>query len=168
MFEYLYPDLYCESIFDIPYNKLLSLKRNFLIFDLDNTLAPFNVTFPPEEVIRHIQQLKNSGFSICILSNNKPERVEAFNRPLGLYYIAKAKKPGKSGVMRALSLMNGSPEKAVMIGDQIFTDVWCGNRCKLYSILVKPVSPRDEWSVKLKRGPEKIVINRYLKKNRKI
>ena len=52
-----------------------------------------------------------------------------------------------------------------MIGDQVFTDVWAGNRMGMVSILVSPISEKDEWITKIKRGAEKIVLRRYRQLN---
>ena len=45
------------------------------------------------------------------------------------------------------------------IGDQIFTDIWGGNRAGVYTILVKPVEVGGEgWFIALKRKLEKLFI----------
>ena len=62
--------------------------------------------------------------------------------------------------------MNLEPENIGVVGDQVFTDVWGGNRCKMFTILTKPIDTRDIWITKLKRPLEKIVIKRYLKSNK--
>ena len=54
-------------------------------------------------------------------------------------------------------------EEAVIVGDQIFTDVYGGNLVGIQTILVQPVSDRDEWKTKIKRGIEKRVIRSYEK-----
>lgn len=50
------------------------------------------------------------------------------------------------------------------VGDQIFTDVIGAKRCKMKSILVKPVNPKEFWYTKWKRPMEAWLIKRYLKK----
>ena len=49
------------------------------------------------------------------------------------------------------------------VGDQIFTDVWGANRCKMFSILVKPVAKKDLWMTRFKRPIENLIIKKYLK-----
>ena len=51
----------------------------------------------------------------------------------------------------------------LFIGDQLFTDVWGANRTGLYSILVKPMNPKEEIQIVLKRYLEKIVLFFYLR-----
>ena len=164
MFKSLYPKEYRPSVFEIDYDRLKNEGRFGLIFDLDNTVAPFDVPLPDEKTARFFRGLRESGFGLCLLSNNAGDRVEKFNESLGLCAISKAGKPGGKGVKKALALLGADEGRAALIGDQIFTDVWCGNRLGIYTVLVKPMSDRDELSVKLKRGLEKIVIRSYLKK----
>lgn len=54
-------------------------------------------------------------------------------------------------------------DEIASVGDQIFTDVIGAKRCKMQSILVKPVDSRDFWYTKWKRPMEAWLIKRYLK-----
>ena len=47
------------------------------------------------------------------------------------------------------------------MGDQLFTDVYGANRAGLYSVLVKPMNPREEIQIVLKRYLEKPVLWSY-------
>lgn len=58
-------------------------------------------------------------------------------------------------------------ENIAAIGDQIMTDVIGANRCKMFSILVKPINEKDIWITKLKRPLENKIINNYLNKLKK-
>ena len=78
---------------------------------------------------------------MMILSNNTGERVEPFARVLGLPYIAKGKKPLKSGVRRALAAMGTAPGETLMVGDQVFTDILAGKNGGLPTLLVRPIRP---------------------------
>ena len=53
------------------------------------------------------------------------------------------------------------------VGDQLFTDVWGANRTGLYSILVKPINPKEEIQIVLKRYLEAIVLMFYRKRLKK-
>lgn len=161
MFKRFYPTYYYESVQQIDYDDLLKQGKTSLIFDLDNTLAPFDVVYPDDNIISFISGLKEKGFKVALVSNNKGNRVEIFNEKLGLPVVSKAGKPKLGGITKAIDLMDTQKEKCVMIGDQMFTDVWVGNRLGITSILVKPIANRDEFTVKLKRGAEKKVFKRY-------
>lgn len=54
-------------------------------------------------------------------------------------------------------------ESTVFIGDQLFTDVWGAKRAGIPNILVKPIHPREEIQIVLKRYLEKIVLYFYRK-----
>ena len=66
-----------------------------------------------------------------------------------------------------MKILNLKPENIAVVGDQVFTDVFGGNRCKMFTILTKPIDTRDIWLTRLKRPWEKIVINKYLRKENK-
>ena len=53
------------------------------------------------------------------------------------------------------------------MGDQLFTDVWGAKRAGMYTILVKPIHPKEEIQIVLKRYLEKIVLYFYKKDREK-
>ena len=55
----------------------------------------------------------------------------------------------------------------VFIGDQLFTDVWGAKKAGIYSILVKPIHPKEEIQIVLKRRLERIVLYFYKKSLKK-
>lgn len=86
---------------------------------------------------------------------------------LNLPYFNLATKPFKRGFKKAINLLEEKEENIAAVGDQIFTDVIGANRCKLYSILVKPIAEKDLLVTKIKRPLENIIIKRYLRKRGK-
>ena len=60
-----------------------------------------------------------------------------------------------------MDLMGTTPENTLFVGDQLFTDVWGAKRAGIYSILVKPIHPKEEIQIVLKRYLEKIVLFFY-------
>ena len=71
-----------------------------------------------------------------------------------------AKKPLKLGFKKVQDILKEKPENIAVVGDQIFTDVLGGNRCKMFTILIVPRDTRDIWLTKLKRPFEKVIIKR--------
>ena len=163
MLKRFYPQQYLPSVYDINFDALFNDGKKFLLIDIDNTLAPHDVPEPDEKILNFFRGLAERGFKVCLISNNKPKRVELFNKSLGLCAVPKAGKPKRRAVLQALALLGGTVSEAALIGDQLFTDVWCGNRTGVYTVLVKPISARDEWTVKLKRLPEKFIFKFYLR-----
>ncbi|PKM96167.1 MAG: YqeG family HAD IIIA-type phosphatase [Firmicutes bacterium HGW-Firmicutes-1] len=167
MFERFFPSAFYDSIFEVEYKKLKDEGYKGLMFDIDNTLVPFDVAHPTQEIIDLFTQLKNEGFKICLVSNNNQTRVFRFNERLKVFAVPKALKPMRRNLRKAMSLMGTEVKNSVFIGDQLFTDVWGGNRLGVKTILVKPIAVKEEWITKVKRSTEKIIFNMYLKAGKK-
>ncbi len=163
MLECFFPKKYYNSIYDIPFKDLHKKNIKGIIFDIDNTLAPFDIKYPDEKTQQFFKALKKEGFKSSLVSNNKESRVKAFNSKLHLPYVARAGKPRLKGIKKAMALMKTDIHSTAFVGDQAFTDIWAGNRAGMYTILVKPVCQRDEWTVRLKRGLEKQVLKIYFR-----
>lgn len=163
MFKRLYPTQYITSIFDLNMNELKEKGKKGIIFDIDNTLVPYDVIEPTQEIIELFTSLQKNGFKITLVSNNTQDRVLKFNEKLKVFALHKSRKPGTRSFKKALEFMKLEREAAVIVGDQIFTDIYGGNKAGIETILVQPVSEKDEWITKIKRGLEKKVIRSYEK-----
>jgi len=155
-----YPDEYVDSAYEIDYEGLLAKGYRALIFDIDNTLVPHDApaTKEAEDFLGHVKSL---GFQVCFLSNNNEARVLMFNEHIGLPYIYKAGKPKASAYQKAMTLLGTTAKETVMIGDQLFTDVWGAGNAGVHCILCKPINPHERWTIKLKRILETIVLASY-------
>ncbi len=162
MFEYFYPDEYLDSAYEIDYASLYEQGYRGIIYDIDNTLVKHGAP-ADERSIALIGKLKAMGFSCCLVSNNRRERVDLFNQDVQVYFVEKAGKPSRRGYIRAMEEMGTSALTTVSIGDQIFTDVWGARRAGIHSILVKPIDPNEEIQIVLKRYLERIVLYFYKK-----
>lgn len=167
MFKRFFPDEYYDSIFEIDFNNLYEEGYRGLMFDIDNTLVPYDVAHPPQRIIDLFTNLRQKGFKICLVSNNNRERVYKFNEKLKLYAVPKALKPMTRNIKKALNVLNTSSDNTAFIGDQLFTDVLAGNKLRLKTILVVPISEKEEWITKIKRGTEKMVLRLYQKEGKK-
>ena len=63
--------------------------------------------------------------------------------------------------------MHTDQTNTIFIGDQIFTDIYGANRAGIRTILVKPIHPKEEIQIVLKRYLEKIVLFFYKRKLRR-
>ena len=86
-----------------------------------------------------------------------------FAKAMETPYVYKADKPSRKGYQEGMRRMGTDLADTLFIGDQLFTDVWGANRTGLYSILVKPMNPKEEIQIVLKRYLEKIVLFFYLR-----
>ena len=54
-------------------------------------------------------------------------------------------------------------ENIAVVGDQIFTDILGGNRCKMFTILVEPIDKeKDYWYTAWKRPIENKIKKKYV------
>lgn len=84
-----------------------------------------------------------------------------FNKDIATLYIFNAHKPSKRGFLDAVRLMGTDLETTLFVGDQLFTDVYGARRAGLHNILVKPIHPKEEIQIVLKRKLERIVLWSY-------
>ena len=78
-----------------------------------------------------------------------------------------AKKPSKKGFLEIQKELNLKLEEIGVVGDQIFTDIIGGNRCKMFTILVEPVDKKDLLITAWKRPIEEMIKIRYKKTKEK-
>ncbi|WP_069998214.1 YqeG family HAD IIIA-type phosphatase [Cellulosilyticum sp. I15G10I2] len=166
MIKKFFPTHYLKSIYEIDIKALQEEGIKGIIFDIDNTLVPYDEAEPNDKIITFFGKLREAGFKITLVSNNTEDRVIKFNEKLKVFAIHKSKKPLTKSFKKALRLMDCQKEEAIIVGDQIFTDIYGGNKAGIKTILVVPVSDKDEWITKIKRGLEKKVISYYEKKQR--
>ncbi|WP_346698030.1 YqeG family HAD IIIA-type phosphatase [Catenibacillus scindens] len=166
MLERFYPDCICPSTYDINFEELYEKGVRGLIFDIDNTLVPHGA--PADKRAKALfKRLSDLGFACCLLSNNGRHRVEMFNKDIHVHYIYKAGKPSVANYKKAMELMGTRPETTVFIGDQLFTDIYGAKRAGIPNILVRPIHPKEEIQIVLKRYLEKIVLHFYGKDQKK-
>ena len=137
-----------------------------IILDIDNTLEPYENSDPGEHVVSWLESLKRCGIKAAIVSNNGRERVERFNKNLSLPAYYKAKKPFKRNLLSAMQDMNTDTSSTVLMGDQVFTDVWAAHNAGIRAILVPPINDKRDIFTKFKRLLEKPILKKYERKNR--
>lgn len=159
----LIPDFYYDNIFEIDYDYLKNNNIKGLLFDLDNTLTNPRTKLIDNKTIKFLKNLEKD-FKILIISNNSNQRVglalkNQFN------YVYRTFKPLKKGFKKALKYINLDKIELVMIGDQLLTDIKGANKFGIKSILVSPISYKDEKLVsKINRLRENIKLKSLLKK----
>lgn len=162
MFKKFYPDYYVDSTYEINFKELYEKGYRGLLFDIDNTLVEHGAD-ADERALNFFAELKSLGFGICLMSNNNKERVERFNHLIQVEYIHKANKPFKKSYLEAMRRLGTNCSNTVFVGDQLFTDVWGAKRIGIKNYLVKPIDPKEEIQIVLKRYLEKVVLYFYKK-----
>ena len=164
----LYPDIYLDSIDKLDIKKLKEMGFEALIFDIDNTIIGWNIMVPDERSRRIINEAVSVGMKVCFISNGTKKRVVEFASALGVPYVCNAGKPLKIPYRKALKLLKVNPRKVVAIGDQVFTDIIGANRLGFFTILVHPISTKENEWTRFVRRFERFVLNKYsrnIKKN---
>lgn len=160
MFQAFYPKDYVGSAYEIPYEDFYKKGIRGVIFDVDNTLVPHGAP-ADERAVALFERLRGLGYATCLMSNNKEPRVASFAGQVKSRYIYKAGKPAVKGYRRAMQIMGTAEDTTLFVGDQLFTDVYGANRTGIYGILVKPIHPKEEIQIVLKRYLERIVLYFY-------
>ena len=159
----LYPKEHFNNVKEITIEYLRKNKINALILDVDNTLIDYDKNLD-EGIIKWAENLKEEGIKLYILSNsNKKEKVKTVAEKLKIEYEYFGKKPLKTGFKKVQNKLQEKSENIGVVGDQIFTDVLGGNRCKMFTILVEPIAEKDIWITLLKRPIENAIKKRYRK-----
>ncbi len=166
MFDMFFPDRYVASTYVIDFEALYEQGYRGLIFDIDNTLVPHGMP-ADERAIALMKRLKKIGYRVTMLSNNKEPRVKMFCDAVDAPYIFKAGKPNPQNYRKAFVEMGTNEKNTLFVGDQIFTDVWGANKAGLHSILVRPIHPKEEIQIVLKRYLERIVLYFYQRAQRR-
>ncbi len=137
----LIPARVVDSALDIPPQALRDAGIKLVLADLDNTLISYEESLPSPALRQWKEELEALGITLFVVSNSrKSRRCPDFCAALGVPYVRHAGKPGTAGFRRALQETGASAEQAVMVGDQIFTDIWGANRSGITAILVKPIA----------------------------
>jgi len=159
------PDIYVSRITDIAIDVLTGKGIKGIAIDIDNTLTADGSFYIDEAISIWLNSVKNTGISFCIVSNNHPPRVEPFATQIGMQYICEARKPRKDCKEQLLEMLNFKPDEVVMIGDQIFTDVYFAKKCGFYSILLDPIAEDKHRGAAIKRFFER-PLKYFLRKRR--
>ena len=156
--RYFSPDDFVEKYEFIDVEYMNMHNKKVIISDLDNTLISWDSKKDTKELNRWLKKMKRAGFDIIVVSNNSEERVEEFCKQLNLQYVADAKKPLTHGFKKALNKLNRKPEEAIILGDQVLTDVFGAKSLGVMSVLVKPISKTDAFKTRINRFFEGIIV----------
>ena len=137
------PQHMVTSIYDLKPEFFLSRGIKLLLLDLDNTLSPYEVSEPTDELRAWLRAMSEAGIEPFIFSNNRGGRPESFSKMLDIGFIGKAKKPNPKRLWEVLRIKNLSENEAAIVGDQIYTDIFCGRRGGILSIAVRPISIKN-------------------------
>jgi len=155
------PDEHVQSVAEITPEHLQARGIRALLLDLDNTITPWRSHEVPPEVAAWVQRMHEAGIKLCFVSNTRNlNRLQWLSEQLKIPYARGAMKPRRAMLRRALEMLGVEPQHAAIVGDQLFTDVWGGNRLGIYTIWVRPMHPREFIGTKFSRQVEKWLLKR--------
>ncbi|MBQ3141559.1 MAG: YqeG family HAD IIIA-type phosphatase [Clostridia bacterium] len=160
----LTPHFWFTSVTQISPAFLRANGITWVALDKDNTLTPPNVAQCSPQVLAWLDDLKRSGITPVLVSNNKRERVQPVAERLGVPFIWRACKPLASGIRRAAKLLDRPLGEGAVIGDQLYTDIGAANLAGVKALLVDPLAEDYESFIVFKRRLEK----RHHQKNQHI
>jgi hypothetical protein len=164
MLKRLCPRFQIKYLADLDPNFLLERGLKGLMLDLDNTLVAWGEYNVSSEMITWVHKMKKAGLKLCIISNALEQRVRIVGEILDIPWVSQAIKPRKSAFKRALEILDTKPSETATVGDQLFTDIWGGNRMALFTIWTTPLSARELLFTKFVRYFERKVVKIFRKK----
>jgi len=165
MKNWLMPDYMFPAYDAVTPEFLKSIGARAVLADIDNTLAPYEQAEPDDRLRAWLAGLAEAGISITFVSNNDRERVELFNRTLGLPAYYKSGKPFGKNLRRAMAAMGSDKSSTVMLGDQLLTDALAGKHIGLRAIIVPPIRDRRDAFTRFKRVLERPFVRKYKRRN---
>lgn len=161
MLRHFCPVQSVESILQVDLVDLYSAGKRLLLLDVDNTLLEWRSEEIPETTHKWVKDAKELGFQLCILSNTRnPERLDRLAKAMDLEYLLGKFKPSRQMFLEALKKFKVEADDAIMVGDQMFTDVLGANRSGIDAILVRQMAPTEFIGTKINRFGERIIRGR--------
>ncbi len=161
MFKRFYPDYKFDSVHHIEEHFFVDHNIKFALLDIDNTLVSYTLPLADEGARNFLSMLKANGVKYAFVSNNHKERVERFAEEFSVPYVHNAAKPLLFGIKKAMRMLGAEKTNTVLIGDQVFTDIYAGKRAGILSVMVNPIEAKETPFFGIKRKLEKIVLKDY-------
>lgn len=162
--EIFRPDIYQKNIYDIDYKMLKKSGIKCICFDLDNTLAPLDVTVPGNDLLDFFYRLDELGFKAIILSNSNKARVAPFKEKCNVDSSYHSMKPFKKKYKKIQEMYHLKDTEIACVGDQLLTDILGANKMGFLSILVNPIGKKERFLTYFNRVIEKIIMKRLKKR----
>ena len=134
------PDLMLRSVYELTPARLRALGVKLLLLDLDNTLAEYGVPAPAPALLPWLRRVQRAGIEPLIFSNSRGGRPARFSQALGIENLGRAKKPSPKKLLRLLKERGLRPKDAALVGDQVYTDIFCAKRAGVLAISVRPLN----------------------------
>jgi HAD superfamily phosphatase (TIGR01668 family) len=141
---------------DVNLEGLKARGKTVILIDVDNTLVKWRTEDFEDHTLAWLAEAKALGFNVAIISNTRNvERLARLSEKLGVKTMRGRFKPSRVMFKQALAAFGAEPKDAIMIGDQLFTDVFGANRAGVESVWLQPISNTDLITTKFNRMLER-------------
>ena len=145
-----------ESLHAIDLKQLWSRGKRLILLDVDNTIVKWREEAFSQPVLDWIAEAKSLGFDICLVSNtNHLDRLERLRTTLGVETVRGRFKPSRAMFRLAMIKFKRKPEEAIMVGDQLMTDILGANRAGIEAIWVRKMEGQEFSGTKINRQMER-------------
>lgn len=132
------------SVYQLNPQILDSVGVTALILDLDNTIRKYSETEPNEQTKCFITQMQSAGVKIVLCSNNIKSCVKPYADILGCDFVSFSLKPSPLGMVRAWVKSKAKHNQILVVGDQVFNDIFAGKLMFFKTMLVMPIDSENE------------------------
>lgn len=139
----LTPNRYVEDVTVVDLVEQRRAGKRALLLDRDNTIVPRDTKTVPPEVVCWLKEARELGFALCFVSNNWARNVRPDAEAFGAALVSRAAKPLPFALWHALHKLGVSRGEALLLGDQVFTDVLGGRLAGIDTVLVRPQAEVD-------------------------
>lgn len=147
-----------ESLQSVDIHELWGRGKRLLLLDVDNTLVQWHADACSDEVAEWVKKAKAVGFEICIISNTtQHDRLARIASSIGAQTVRGRFKPSRAMFRLALKKFGRKPEDAIMIGDQLITDVLGANRTGIEAIWVRRLEGKEFKGTSINRKMERFL-----------
>ncbi|WP_165173542.1 YqeG family HAD IIIA-type phosphatase [Adlercreutzia sp. ZJ242] len=155
----LEPDRYFSHVTHISVERdLLARGLTCVLLDVDNTILTRDTHEVPRDVGMWLGRAREAGVAFCLVSNNWHASVHALAGELDLPIVAKACKPSPHGLVLGMRKAGARRENAVMVGDQLMTDVLAAHLAGCKAYLLRPLVEQDLPHTLLMRNFENVIL----------
>ncbi len=161
------PEYMCSAFTDITPEFLASEGVSALLLDVDNTLIPYEISRPTEEVLSWLSSMKENGIRVAFVTNNSKKRLSLFAEGLDIPAYHFCCKPSPFMLRRAMRVLGAEKSSTAMLGDQLLTDMLAAHLAGVRSYIVPPIRDKRDPITRFKRLLERPLVRRYRKNKAK-
>lgn len=147
-----------NSLQEVDLDRLWTAGKRLILVDVDHTLVKWKSMDFAQPVLDWIARAKGMGFEFCIISNTRRvHRLQKLSQMLEIETVRGRFKPSRAMFRLALIKFKRKPEEAVMIGDQLMTDILGANRAGIDAIWVRKMEGKEFGPTKINRMMESLL-----------